>query len=386
MKFKYPLMVFSLLVNSLAAQFYPSVSFQGQYDDNIFRSPWAVGDQIYNLSLGLEYAFDHSPVSLYYNGDFDFFNTYSNRNSNYQTFGLSYFSTFGSKKKNNQLSFGAEYESRNNEDDYFYYDYGQFYMYANIKYYDDFNGIFRSGYSYRYRDYQNYTEINNSLHRLFLNYTRSFPSRTTLIFHSELGLKGYLNYVEQSTAFFTASGHGGGWRPGGGAVTAESRYLSNLLFRAKISQSVIDNLGINAYYRKQISLIKDSKALSGDITNQDPELFNDPFSYEGGEYGGGITALLPWSINIKAGIGYEKRNYISEQAYISESDTIGLGGLREDTVNNYYLSIDKNFAINSSWIYSVYLYFDYYFMDNKSNSYWYNYKDNFYQAGINLNF
>ena len=80
------------------------------------------------------------------------------------------------------------------------------------------------------------------------------------------------------------------------------------------------------------------------------------------------------------------KSYISEQAYISQEDTLGLGGLREDDQLSYYFNFSKSFYLNKSWLnlLKINIYANY--IKNNSNSYWYNYKNLLFGGGIQWNF
>jgi len=87
-------------------------------------------------------------------------------------------------------------------------------------------------------------------------------------------------------------------------------------------------------------------------------------------------------MKLQAGGGVLTKEYISEQAYVSADDTLGSGGIRKDNRTFFYANLSKSFFISKTWLKLIKLTFEYSFIDNQSNSYWYDYKNSL--SGINL--
>jgi hypothetical protein len=162
--------------------------------------------------------------------------------------------------------------------------------------------------------------------------------------------------------------------------------LSQLLFVGKIAQGLTDNIGLSAWYRKQISLTPESTFTNPDTYYQDEELFDDPFSFESDEYNGLIKIILPWYINLDIGGGFADKKYLGENAFISAEDSVGLGDLRSDQQSYFSFGVEKSINIDNNWLYSISLYGNYSFIRNESNSYWYSYKNNYINIGLDINF
>lgn len=367
-----------IFFGALGAQIYPGAAFSVMSSDNIFKGPDPVFDYMYLVSVSLDYLPEKSGFSFFYNGDFDFYRTYNDRNSSYHGLGLNYFSKIGRDKKNN-FYLGTDFQMRINDEVYEVYDYSQFYLYGNFKF--NFEALtLKTGYNFRFRNYTNYTDLSHSRHIFFVQLARTFQTKTTLKIEADFGYKKYAN----SEVYKPGTGTGGRSRPG--YTVVESNPLTNFVIMGRAAQSIIDDVGLSAYYRQQFSLSKEGQTFNSDITNQDSELFDDPFSYESVEYGTTLKIILPWRINLDLNYGRAEKNYITENAYISDVDSIGLGGLREDDYQNFSVSIDKSFLLEASWLYSLNIYFDFHLLDNASNSYWYNYREKFYQVGVSFNF
>lgn len=369
-----------LTANNFFGQLNPSISVSSGVDDNIFRSLEGTSDYMHNLNAYLEYIPEKSNLTYFYSGTFTFFQQYSEKNTRFHDFGINYFIPFGKDDKN-QLYTGADFLMKSNQEEYNYYDYDQFYFYGNLKFLFDYITL-KGGYNYRFRNYVNYRELTNSRHLLFIQGLKSFPTRTTIQLEVDYGLK---TFTSESFISSPYSGQGRRFQPAMTAVQ-EKPSLSQLLFVGKIAQGLTDNIGLSAWYRKQISLTPESTFTNPDSYYQDEELFDDPFSFESDEYNGLIKIILPWYINLDIGGGFADKKYLGENAFISPEDTVGLGDLRSDQQSYFSFGVEKSINVDNNWLYSVSLYGNYSFIRNTSNSYWYSYKNNYVDIGLDINF
>ena len=169
-------------------------------------------------------------------------------------------------------------------------------------------------------------------------------------------------------------------------TVSEIPSLSQAILLARVTQSLHDKVGIFVQYRRQFSLTDETSFINSDGYYQDEELFDDPFSYESERYSTQLTWILPWTTILKVGGSSISKNYISEQAYISSEDTLGLGGTRTDDRINYNITVSKTFNLNMNWLKSLHLNLDYSYIQSESNSYWYDYKNAVYGGGLQWNF
>ncbi|MCD4692526.1 MAG: hypothetical protein K8R79_06415, partial [Calditrichales bacterium] len=139
-------------------------------------------------------------------------------------------------------------------------------------------------------------------------------------------------------------------------------------------------------YRRQISLTDETDFVNADGYYHDEELFDDPFSYESESYSSQLTWMLPWSMKLQAGGAFVSKNYISEQAFTSADDTLGLGGIRLDDRGSYFVNFSKTFYLNKNWLKSLHFNLNYSYIRNESSSYWYDYKNTVLGGGIQWNF
>ena len=96
--------------------------------------------------------------------------------------------------------------------------------------------------------------------------------------------------------------------------------------------------------------------------------------------------MLPRSTKLQIGGALVGKEYLQEQAYVSAEDTLATGGDRSDDYNSVYLNLSKTFNVNKSWLKSLYFSVYYNYIQNESNSYWYDYKNAVSGAGIRWNF
>jgi hypothetical protein len=91
-------------------------------------------------------------------------------------------------------------------------------------------------------------------------------------------------------------------------------------------------------------------------------------------------------VRLQIGGSMIDKNYINEQAYLSIDDSIGLGGDRADDQLDYYVNISKTFMISKNWLNALTFNFYFDFINNKSNSYWYDYKNSTIGGGLQWRF
>jgi len=328
-----------------------------------------------------------SPINFSYSGRFFLYQETKERNFSLHGLSLSHSDYFGSDEQHT-FYFGLDGSLRTDDEQYNYYDYHQAYFYANVRL--DLNYLFlKTGYNFRYRDYSNLSYLTNNRHYGYIQIYKSFETRTTIILESDLGQKSFAGqeiYIANES---------GGRGPGSGSMNSTTQTstittyvpsLSHLVLLARIAQSLHDKLGLFVQYRTRINLGNQIGFTNSEGYYQDEELYDDPFSYESAGISSQITWMTPWSMRLQIGGTLISKEYISEQAYTSYEDTLALGGLRVDDQNYYYLNFSKSFYLNKSWLNLLRINIYYNYIENNSNSYWYNYKNHILGGGIQWNF
>jgi len=373
-------LLYILMIGISFAGFNKNIDVSSYVDDNLYRSPDPVSEILTNVGIQLAYRSETSNLNYHYNGNLLFFKNYSLRNFTTHEIGLNYYKSFG-KELNHYLYFGIDGNLRKNNEEYNYYDYNQIYAYTNLRF--DFDWFFlRSGYNIRYRDYLNFDDLTNYRHYFFLQVNKSFATRTTLIMEADFGYKSFAGQKTFTTTIDT-NGGGKGYGRGSGTYsgsistinTLEVPSLTHSIVLVRLTQSLHEKVGIYIQYRQQFSLNDQSSLNNSENYFQDEELFDDPFSYESKSQSSRLTWLIWQSMKIQVGGSNISKNYISDQAYNSSSDTLGLGGPRIDERSNFYLILSKTFYLKNYWLKSFHLSFNYNYIKNESNSFWYNYRN-----------
>jgi hypothetical protein len=375
-----------LIIGIAFGQFSKDLTIHSYIDDNLYRSPEPVQDMLSSIKLGLSYQDTESNIRLYNNTNLILYKNTSGRNFLINNFGINK-SLQISEKLNSNFNLGGNWTLRINKDDYNYYNYSQLSGYANFQILSDIV-LIKGGYSYRWRNYQNWPDLSNHLHNIFFQLNKSFPTRTTIIAETSYGNKSFTGQDSFST--IGTSSHGHGRRTGGTTTTtntiSEQLSTSQVNVVLRLTQSLHEKAGIYFQYRKQISIDDSTSYRNFDDYYQDDELFDDPFTYESDSYSSQLTIMLPKSTKLLIGGSLSSKNYISEPAYSTEEDTMGIGKLRFDDQTNYFIDLSKTFNINKDWANSIKFNLYYSYTNNESNSYWYNYKNTSWGGGIQWSF
>lgn len=376
----------SLITSVAIAQFNFNVSFNHYIDDNLFRTPDPIQDQLSNYQIGTNLRFKDSGLSIYDN--FNALNYKDNENRSFMTnkVGFSNRINWGDNSLSS-LYFGANWNLRINQSDFEYYNYSQFSGFVNTQIFPKFF-ILKGGYSYRWCNYLNWTDLSNHLHNAYVQINKSLPTRTTFIAEIGYGEKSFLGTDTISTTITNGRGNG----RHSGTITEitdeidKALNTSQLNFTFRITQSLKDNIGLYIQYYKQYSIDDEISYSNFDDYYQDDELFDDPFTYESDEYSSQITWILPQLSKIIIHGAYAYKNYISEITYVDENDTTGTDILRADTQIQININFSKTFKIEKYWINSINFNLNYSHIINDSNTYWYNYKSSVFNAGLKVNF
>jgi len=363
------------------SQFSKDVEISSYFDDNLYRSPYPISDLFTNIDLRLNFRPGGSNLNLSYDGALFLYQEAKERNFSLHGFGLSYFDYFGSGEKHSYY-LGLNGSLRFDNEEYNYYDYHQVYAYANVRFDLDFLFL-KTGYNFRYRNYSNLSYLTNLRHYGYIQINKPFETRTTFILEGDVGQKSFSGQEIYTT--IASGGFGQGGQNNTTQTTSITTYvpsLSHLILLGRIAQSLHDNIGVYVQYRKKINIGQSISLINAEGFYQDEELFDDPFSYESTGISSQITWMLPWSIRLQISGNLISKNYISEEAYLSAEDTLALGGLRADDQNYYYLNFSKSFYFNKSWLKLLKVNFYFNYIDNKSNSYWYNYTNRVLGGGI----
>lgn len=393
MQYRKLILLFCLMSGLSIAQFTKDIEISSYSDDNLYRAPEPEKDWLTDASIQLNYQFPNTHFNIYYQGNLFIYQDYAARDFSLNAIGLNHHVSFGKEDKQ-KFYFGADAKFRLNDSDYNIYDYSQIYAYSNFRFNLDFMFI-KTGYHFRYRDYSNISDLSNQRHSFFVQANKSFPTKTTLILETNIGHKSFEGTrIITSTTSVSQGGNGKGKGKMSGndnqdvttTSVLEIPSLSQAVVLTRITQSLHNNIGLYIQYRRQFSLTNETDFRNSDGYYQDEELFDDPFSYESESYSTQLTWMLPWSMKVQIGGAVTSKNYISDEAFISSQDSVASGGTRLDDYKRIHLNFTKIFFINKNWLKSLHIMLYYNYIDNESNSYWYDYKNTISGGGVKWSF
>lgn len=384
-------------------QFRTTVSISAAYDDNLFRNYLSQGDLGASSSLSLDYTPPESDFNFFASGSAGTFRQFSDRRFFGGTLGGAYTTSFGGQIQNN-ISVNSSYFVRFNTGTHNVYNLLQFIGSVNLKYYLDFENGFmgRFGYRLRHRSYQNLDEFTYTEHLGVLQLSKFFQTKTTVIVEVNLGSKQYSAAPNSVTLISTSGGseHGGmmggsgwmnegemmgwsNWSYGnhtGSIITYTKPNTTQLTILARVAQSLGATTGLSLQYLRRSNLTDRTRFLtsSGTDFQGDAELWDDPYGYEGNEFGTALTQILPWDITARLSADYHLKNY-SRRVFTATDTNIPTGPFRDDTKAVAGIDLKKTFE--DGFFSELTLMVSYMYQRNTSNDPYYDYANNVFSLG-----
>ncbi len=356
------------------AQLSTSIATEYEYNDNPFRTKYPLKTSIYLINYELEYDFDIMAIN--YSGGYFSFSSDAARN-----FYVHQFSVLKSFEKS---YLEAYIEQRFGKDIYNYFDYTNAFMFYS--YNTNFKDLYiRLSSNLSISNYPHISILNNLKYsaNIFLNY--GFESGTTLIYGSSFTYKKYLNPV-QSGSYSYINEHN--------QLITENyldkniSYVTQLLNYFRVAQSITPTTGIALQFTNRSilnsgfnSYVKDVNMIYGD----ESEIFDDPVNYEGNSLLAELTKIYFNDFTIKAGIYFNRKFYPSQGIYDKEYNYHN-DYMRNDKQKIFSLMIKKDFAIGKAEGINLSLLLNYQYIENKSNSDLFNYKNNSMSIGVKFSF
>lgn len=379
----------------VSAQFRTGIALFSSYDDNPFRNYLSRPDYITTTALSLEYQPEESHFKLFINGNLGLFKDFSDRRYFSNSLGFSYSKPFGEEEENAAYA-GATYFMRFNKASYDYYDFSQFVGYVNLKYYLDFSeGLMsRVGYRLRYRGYRNLEEFSYLEHYGFIQVSKFFESKTTLLVEFDLGNKNYVSTPAATSTTTTkmggmmGSGMMGSWM--NGRMNTNTRYISysrpsttQLIGIVRVAQSLSQTTGLSVQYLRRWDISARTRFLSGGAVDfqGDEELWDDPYGYQGNEYSVTLTQNLPWDMTARISTDYLGKDY-ARRVFTATDTNTPTGPLRSDTRFVARLELRKTF--DGAWAFfdGLTISFSYFHQRNNSNDPYYDFRNNAFTLGF----
>lgn len=349
-------------------------------DSNPFRLPEAESSWISVLNMGVQH--NSKDFSLSYTGNYSMFKAFTDRNYYWHQAAL-----FAEK---NNFQYGILFEQTFNSIDYEFLNSNKYSGYIN-SYFNIGEFNFYTNLEGNLNYFSQLQELDNFNLDAGIKMQKSFETGTTIIAGSIFHFKKYLtNIVVEDTLNQNATNLGG---PGSGrqGLYSFSEYeapsVSQFQLWLRLAQSVTKSTGLALQYQSRLIVGGTSRYFSGADYNyaDESQIFDDPLGYENQSYGVELTQLLPFGIVLKGAFYNNKKNYADQGIY---TDTLNYSTdvLREDTRKNAWVTLQKKFSSNFLGSNNMSVNLTHQWMDNESNSYWYNYKSTYTGLGLSINF
>lgn len=359
-----------------------SLSFSQNMTNNLFQNRYAEKDQLSTISYYLDKTLNK--FSLYAEGSYSYL--FENPNLTYyvQDAGIDYLYPLNEKSAFyfSLAGRGAFYRS-----DYSDFNYLSANLFAAFKSYLSQTSIFKSNYSFEYKNYRDsvYDFLSNTL---MLSLDKYFQTKTTLKSEIDWGHKYFLHpYIFEGE--IPIDGHRyfmGRKGKGNPSIQGQDQYqtlthttgqgIQVFSLSGLIAQGLGNNVGL------QISGMQQWV-----ISGQNPFFFieefyavenpsYDKFSWDGFQLGSQLTFLLPWNIQMKLGYTVSEKEFPGIESLDLEGNPLGIK--RKDKRNHIQVRTEKNFSR-----FSVILSYSY--VNNSSNDLYFDWNGHFLSLGIEWN-
>ena len=360
------LIVFLFLITPalINAQWNLKLSTNQEFNSNPFRSVTPYSDFISTFNVGIEREL--SSFNVLYYGSYNKFAEASDIDY--------YWHQLGFYKETKSLVWGAYFEQRFNKDSNNYFNYLNYAAYIR-KSFSLFNINWEANVSYSSMNYSIIPDFDNWVASSGLLARKSFETKTTFIGSVVLNYKGFKNFSADSS-------YGGEYVN----YISEDVNITQIVFNARIAQSLAENTGLalNFNYKNILSGSGFSASLM-ESTYGDMELYDDPVSQEGYSFGGMITQILPMGFTLKASYSYANKIYPSQGIYLSDTE-YDLNVAREDTQTYFSTTLSKSIYFDNEIGSELDIKLNFHLINNKSNSYYFNYDMNTISLSLNYLF
>jgi len=359
-----------------------SLSFSQNMTNNLFQNRYAEKDQLSTIGYYLDKTLNR--FSLYAEGSYSYL--FENPNLTYyvQDAGADYLYPLNEKSAFyfSLAGRGAFYRS-----DYSDFNYLSASLFAAFKSYFSQTSIFKSNYSFEYKNYRDsvYDFLSNAL---MLSLDRYFQTKTTLKGEIDWGYKYFLHpYIYEGEVPIDGHRYFMG-RKGKGNPSYQGQYQYQTLTQTEgqgiqvfsisglIAQGLGNTVGLRFSGMRQwvisgqnpFSFIEEFYAV------ENPSY--DRFSWDGFQLGSQLTFLLPWNIQMKLGYTVSEKKFPGIESLDLEGNPLEI--TRKDKRNHIEVRAEKNFSR-----FSVILSYSY--VNNSSNDLYFDWNGHFLSLGIEWN-
>lgn len=361
------LQLFLLTVQTVNAQWSLSFSTGQEYSDNPFHSPFPESNLISNYDLS--FGNDNNFVSFNYAGSYFALNNNPERNF--------FWHQLSAWKNFENINLGISYDQRFGKQYFSFLDYLGFEGNINYKIPTDY--FYSQIYStLSYTKFNELSTLDNFTAAAGFEVNKGFETGTALITGAKFNYRTYSSdtFQIQDESMSDSLIVIGAEKP---------TPIPQLISYIRIAQSLTESTGLAVQYSNR-SILGEIKSifLSGDFYLwEESEIFDDPIKFEGNNLLIELTQLVD-DFTLKAGYYLNKKNYPSQGIYTDfENFTYDL--MRNDTQQIFNFSLSKNTGIaisNTEINFSL----NYQYINNKSNSSWFNYKSSSFMVNLDLAF
>ena len=376
------------LISAAEAQVALNADLYATYTDNVFLTASQRGDLMQSAYIDFDYQLD-ADLSLYYSGNANVFSENADLFNHLHSFGASYARPLGVVG----LFFSdVSLSLRLDRPLYDYRDFAAGRAFASFEPYLHPELITRLDYTFSYQNFLNAADYSYREQHLDAQLTHYLPTRTTLQFNGELGLKSYLHETAQpsrnpllwGTRLKAAQSLGPNlglqlaWHHQG-ILAGQSRYAD--WFWSDPNKLFDDPYKTKAKWYDPDELYKaQSKAYWYDPD----ELFEDRYSYSGDQWSATLKYLAPLNCELAASFHRESRLYSQRPAY----DLAGVftGESTTETRRTARLGLARAFYLDSTPFREMALELEWLYRAVASNDAFYDADAHAYSVGVQFGF
>jgi hypothetical protein len=359
-----------------------SLSFTQNMTDNLFQNSLAEKDQLSTFGFYMDKNF--SKFSLFAESSYSHLYENPDLTSFTPDIGVDYISPLNEKSAFyfSLTGRGAFYRS-----DYSDFNYLSANFFAAFKSYISQTSIFKSNYSFDYKNYKDsvYDFIS---HSLMVSLDKYLQTKTTLKAEMDWGYKHFLSsYIHPDDMAaeghrYYGKGRGKGSTYGNGTAQyqpisqSEAQGIQVFSISGLIAQGLGNYVGINLSGLKQWVLSGENpfSYIEEFYAVENPSY--DRFSWDGYQLGSQLSLLLPWNIQMKLGYTLSEKEFPGIESMDLEGNPLGV--TRKDKRNQIEVRTEKNFPK-----FSVFVFYSY--INNNSNDLYFDWNGHFLSFGIEWN-
>ncbi len=326
---------FIITITAINAQTSLSVAQYLAYNSNSFYNYKQLPDFSDQIIFSASHIFEGEKVQsqIYYQGDLNFFKTYSERLYHVQMLGYDGYLLDSALKQT--IYFGANWQWHDGQEIYNSYDFWKQQGYASSKFYFRPNLIGKFGYQLSNRNYTELPEFSYWEHYLYAQFNTFFQTGTSFTLFFNYGFKNYLPVQISSSRR----------NPQFIEMPSVDQFVSSL----KISQSLGAKTSISFFYLNRVNPGLASGSASVINTENlftENELFDDRYGYNGHEISLQLIRYLPGYFKLELAATQYWKNYLNRQIYDLAGNSSLAENTRKDLRSLFWASLSRSFAFN----------------------------------------